>query len=132
MSKERSGLRMSADRNYSMNSKTARTGLWIDPRTKAVILLLCVLSATTAPSMHYEMLLVLFIACFGIACRKVRYSLIGALAYVAIYFITIAALNTHGSVQVMLAAFLGLVHKVYPCGILSGIIISTTRVGEFL
>lgn len=115
-----------------MSGKTVHTGLWIDPRTKAVILLLCVLSATMAPSMHYEMLLVLFIACFGIACRKVRYSLIGALAYAAIYFITIAALNTHGSVQVMLAAFLGLVHKVYPCGILSGIIISTTRVGEFL
>ena len=32
----------------------------------------------------------------------------------------------------MLIAFLGLVHKVYPCGILSGIIISTTKVGEFL
>ena len=37
-----------------------------------------------------------------------------------------------GNVQVMLIAFLGLVHKVYPCGILSGIIISTTKVGEFL
>lgn len=115
-----------------MSGKTVRTGLWIDPRTKVVILLLCVLSATMAPSMRYEMLLVLLIACFGIACRKVRYSVIGALVYAAIYFITIAALNTHGSVQVMLIAFLGLVHKVYPCGILSGIIISTTKVGEFL
>ena len=85
-----------------------------------------------APSMYYEMLLVLFISCFGIACRKVRYSVIGALAYVAICFITFAALKTHGSVQVMLVAFLGLVHKVYPCGFLSGIIISTTKAGEFL
>lgn len=115
-----------------MKGKTEGTGLWIDPRTKIVILFLCVLSATMAPSMGYEMLLVLLICCFGIACRKVRYSIMGALVYTALYFITIAALKTHGSVQVMLVAFLGLVHKVYPCGILSGIIISTTRVGEFL
>ena len=76
-----------------MKGEKVHTGLWIDPRTKVVILLLCVLSATMAPSMHYEMLLVLLIACFGIACRKVRYSIIGALAYVAVYFITIAALK---------------------------------------
>lgn len=124
MSRERRRLRMPVD--------TGRTGFWIDPRTKMVILLLCVLSAAMAPSLHYEVLLVLLITCFGIACRKVRYSIIGALAYAAVYFLTIAALKTHGSVQVMLAAFLGLVHKVYPCGILSGILISTTKVGEFL
>jgi len=115
-----------------MNGRNVRAGLWIDPRTKIAILLLCVLSAIMAPSMRYEMLLVLLIACFGIACREVRYSMIGALVYAAVYFITTAALKTHGSVQVMLVAFLGLVHKVYPCGILSGIIISTTKAGEFL
>lgn len=32
----------------------------------------------------------------------------------------------------MLVAFLGLVHKVYACGMLAGLVISTTRVGEFL
>lgn len=132
MSKKQSGLRISAGWNYSMNVRNVRASLWIDPRTKIAILLLCVLSATMAPSMRYEMLLVLLIACLGIACRKVRYSIIGALVYVAVYFVTIAAWKTHGSVQVMLVAFLGLVHKVYPCGILSGIIISTTKAGEFL
>ena len=115
-----------------MKAEKVRTGLWIDPRTKMVILLLCVLSATMAPSMRYEMVLVIFIACFGIACRRLRYSVTGVLVYVAFYFITIAALKTQGSVQVMLVAFLGLVHKVYPCGFLSGIIISTTKIGEFL
>lgn len=114
-----------------MSSKVSY-GLWIDPRTKALLLLLCVLSATMAPSLLYEMLLVLLVACFGIACRKVRYSIIGAFAYIVIYFITMGVLHLHGSLQVMLIAFLGLVHKVYPCGILSGIIISTTKVGEFL
>ena len=31
-----------------------------------------------------------------------------------------------------LAAFLGLVHKLYPCGMMSGIVISTTHVSEFM
>lgn len=115
-----------------MSRENVHTGLWIDPRTKILLLFLCVLSATMAPSLLYEMLLVLLVACFGIACRKVRYSIAGALAYIVIYFITLGTLQLHGSLQIMLVAFLGLVHKVYPCGILSGIIISTTKVGEFL
>ena len=45
---------------------------------------------------------------------------------------TLATMRLHGSVQVMLVAFFGLVHKVYPCGFLSGIILSTTKIGEFL
>lgn len=32
----------------------------------------------------------------------------------------------------MFVAFLGLVHKVYPCGLLSGIVLSTTKISEFL
>lgn len=32
----------------------------------------------------------------------------------------------------MFVAFLGLVHKVYACGMLAGLVISTTKVGEFL
>lgn len=132
MNKAQKGLRMRDGWNSGMEGEKARTGFWIDPRTKAAILLLCVLSATMAPSMRYELVLVLVIACFGITCRKVRYSVVGALAYSVIYFITIAALKTHGCLQVMLVAFLGLVHKVYPCGFLSGIIISTTRAGEFM
>ncbi len=46
---------------------------------------------------------------------------------------TKAALSGSGTTfQTTLIAFLGLVHKVYPCGFLAGILISTTRVSEFL
>ena len=109
-----------------MSNGEKRRGLWIDPRTKILLLLLCVLSATMAPSLLYEMLVVALVACFGTACGKIRYSIIGIIVYGVFYLLTQAV------VQVMLIAFLGLVHKVYPCGILSGIIISTTKVGEFL
>lgn len=116
-----------------MSNGEKRGGLWIDPRTKILLLLLCVLSATMAPSLLYEMLVVALVACFGIACGKIRYSIIGVIVYGGFYLLTQVVLQMpSGNVQVMLIAFLGLVHKVYPCGILSGIIISTTKVGEFL
>lgn len=38
----------------------------------------------------------------------------------------------HGTWRTMFVAFLGLVHKVYACGLLAGLVISTTKVGEFL
>lgn len=37
-----------------------------------------------------------------------------------------------GALRTMFVAFLGLFHKVYPCGMLSGIVLSTTKVSEFL
>lgn len=115
-----------------MSHETVRLKLWIDPRTKIVLLLLCVLSAAMAPSLLYEMLLVVLAAFFGMACRKVLYSIVAAVSYIVIYFLTMGVLQMHGSLQVMLIAFLGLVHKVYPAGMLAGIIFSTTKVGEFL
>lgn len=115
-----------------MREKSARGGVWFDPRTKIILLILCVLSATMAPSLPYEIVLVLVVALFGIVCGKLRYSLISIAVYIAIYFLTLGAMQLNGTAQAMLVAFLGLVHKVYPCGILAGIIIPTTKVGEFL
>ena len=111
-----------------MSGKKVRSGLWIDPRTKIVLLLLCVLAAAMAPSLFYEILLVGLVAVFGLVSGRIRYALIGMI----VYFLTLATMRLHGSVQVMLVAFFGLVHKVYPCGFLSGIILSTTKIGEFL
>jgi energy-coupling factor transport system permease protein len=107
--------------------------MWFDPRTKFVLLLLCILSATTAPNLAYELGLVALVAFLGLFCGKWRYVFIGGLAYTIVYLLSIAALSyTRGTIRTTLMAFLGLVHKVYPCGFLSGIIISTTKVREFL
>lgn len=115
-----------------MTGGKERRGFWLDPRTKILLLLLCVLSAAMAPSLNYEMALVGLVACYGILCRKTRYSVAAVIIYAAVCFLTDRVLSLHGTLQVMLIAFLGLVHKVYPCGILSGILISNTKVGEFL
>ena len=56
----------------------------------------------------YEMLVVALVACFGIVCGKVRYSIIGVIVYGGFYLLTQAVLQMpSGNVQVMLIAFLG-------------------------
>lgn len=110
-----------------------KRGLCFDPRAKGLLLLLCVLASATAPSLTYELGLVLLIALFGLISGKGRYALGGLMVYTVFYLLTTVALGgTAAPLQVTLIAFLGLVHKVYPCGFLAGIVISTTRVSEFL
>jgi energy-coupling factor transport system permease protein len=114
-------------------SAADRKGVSFDPRVKLICLCLCVLSTVIAPSLLYELGLVALTAVFGALCGRIRYALIAVLGYAAFYALTVAALgNLTGPLRTTLIAFLGLVHKVYPCGMLSGIIISTTKVNEFL
>jgi len=49
-----------------------RFGLQFDPRTKIVLLILCVISAMIVPSLSYENLLVFAITIFGCASGKAR------------------------------------------------------------
>ncbi len=104
-----------------------------DPRAKVFLLIFCILSAMMAPSMTYELGLVAGIGGFGILCGKYKLIMKGMLFYGAMYLATKAVMAmSAGTIQTMLIAFLGLFHKVYPCGMLSGILISTTKVNIFL
>jgi len=107
--------------------------LRLDPRTKLFFILLCVLSATFAPSLYFQFVLVVLIGSLGALCGKWRYALRGILAYGLICAFTIWCMGVlSGTWRSMFVAFLGLVHKVYACGMLAGLVISTTKVGEFL
>lgn len=104
-----------------------------DPRTKVLLLIISMIIATTAPSLSYECALILLIAFMGILCGKVRYSIIGTIVFLALYLFTTLYLgNVTGTAYTMFTAWLSLVFKVYPCGMLAGIAVSTTRVNEFL
>ncbi|MCH3916011.1 MAG: energy-coupling factor transporter transmembrane protein EcfT [Spirochaetia bacterium] len=116
-----------------MNSKTNRKGIWFDPRTKMSILVISVLAASMAPDLPYELGLVLLIALFALLCGRLRMAILGIVGYVIFYFLTEAIYSfPKESTQAVLVAFLGLVHKVYPCGFMGNIIIKTTKVNEFL
>ena len=115
-----------------MSNGEKRGGLWIDRRTRILLLLLCVLSATMALSLLYEMLIVALVACFGIVCGKVRYSIIGVIVYGGFYLLTQSVLHMPlGEVQVIVFLSPGTVDEVYPCGIFLCIIILTAEVGGF-
>lgn len=104
-----------------------------DPRTKIILLVISMFAAVTAPSLYYECILILMIAIFGFLCGRFRYSLIGTGAFMVLYLFTVCYLQDRtGVLYTMFIAWLGLVFKVYPCGMLAGIAVSTTRVSEFL
>ena len=104
-----------------------------DPRTKLALLLCCVLCAMCAPNLTYQFALVVLIGLFAVVSGKVRYAVRGVLAYGLVCLFTSWCMGVlTGTWRTMFVAFLGLLHKVYACGMLAGVVIATTKVGEFL
>ena len=107
--------------------------LRLDPRTKLFLILLCVLSAMLAPNLYFQFALVTLIGLLAALSGKWVYALRGIIAYALICAFTIWCVGLlSGTWRTMFVAFLGLVHKVYACEMLAGLVISTTKVGEFL
>ena len=107
--------------------------LHLDPRTKLFLILLCVLSAVFAPNLYFQFALVALIGLLAAFSGKWQYALRGIVAYALICVFTVWCMGVlTGTWRTMFVAFLGLVHKVYACGMLAGLVISTTKVGEFL
>lgn len=104
-----------------------------DPRTKLALLLICVLSAMFAPNLYFQFALVVLIGIFASVSGKWRFALKGVIAYSMICVFTLWCLGAMtGTWRTMFVAFLGLLHKVYACGMLAGVVISTTKVNEFM
>ena len=105
----------------------------IDPRTKILLMILCVITSMMLPSLEFEGCYVLLIAVFAWMLRKKKYACKGILFYLLIYWFTGWVMgNISGTMRTSFVAFLGLFHKVYPCGFLAGVVLSTTKVNEFL
>lgn len=116
-----------------MKNKTPGNGFRLDPRTKLFLILLCVLSSVFAPSLPYQFALVLLIAGLGMLLEKWAYCIKSVCFYAVICALTVWIMaEMTGTLRTMFVAFLGLFHKVYACGMLAGIILSTTKVSEFL
>ena len=109
-----------------------QTSFIFDPRTKLFLLLLCVIAASVAPSLEYSLGLVLLVGTVGMLCGKRRSALIGIAGYALLYVLTIWAAGMTGTLKTTLLAAFGLFHKVYPCGMMGGLFITSTKVNEFL
>lgn len=105
----------------------------LDPRTKLFLILFCVLCAMFAPNMHFQFALTVLVGFLSALSGKWRYALRGIVIYALICVFTVWSMSVMtGTWKTMFVAFLGLVHKVYACGMLAGLVICTTKVGEFL
>ena len=115
-----------------MMGNTVQKGLWLDPRAKLFLILMCVLCSMFAPSFRISCTCPAD-CCIGSALRKVEIFHKRGLLYAVVCVLTVwimAAMT--GTLRTMFVAFLGLYHKVYACGMLAGIVLSTTKVSEFL
>ena len=72
-----------------MGGASSRRGLWLDPRTKILLLLFCILSAMMAPSLFYELGLVVLIGLLGVCFGKWKYAWKGVLFYALIVLLTL-------------------------------------------
>ena len=113
--------------------KSANQNFWLDPRTKLLLLLICVITAMISPSLGYNCGLVALIMALGIASGRARSVLLGTIGYMVLVALSLYALNAEpGTMITTMLAFLGLLHKIFPCSMLSGVIVPTTKVSEFL
>ena len=93
---------------------------------------MCVLASMVAPSLGYQFILVLLIALLGVLFGKWKYAVNAVCFYAVICVLTVWIMTEMtGTLRTMFVAFLGLFHKVYACGMLAGIVLSTTKVSEF-
>lgn len=116
-----------------MMAEKEQKGLWLDPRTKLLLIFICVLASMSAPSLVYQLNMVFLTGILGICFGKWRYAVKSAVFYGIVYLFTVWTMgNMSGTMRTMFVAFLGLFHKVYACGMLSGIVLTTTKVSEFL
>lgn len=94
---------------------------------------MCVLSSMFAPSLAYQFVLVMLIAVLGAFFGKWKYVIKAVCFYAVICALTVWIMaEMTGTLRTMFIAFLGLFHKVYACGTLAGIVLTTTKVNEFL
>lgn len=110
-----------------------KLNLHFNPCTKIVLLFLCIVISSLLPSIEYELIFVSIIALFSIINKKIKFAFGSLLIYLLVFIVSVLTVK-YGSntVRSLVMPFLGLVHKVYPVCMLSTLILSTTKVGEFL
>lgn len=105
----------------------------LDPRTKLICLILIVIGTMFFPSLAWECIWILLISILGIAGGNAKRSILWGIIYFLSYigwelFIRSGTTISHTAVL----AWLSLVFKVFPCCMMSGMIIKTTQINDFL
>ena len=105
----------------------------LDPRTKLALLFVWALAVLFSPGLPFEAGMMALAVVFGALCGKMRLSIAMFALYCAAMGIAIALAQVNlGIFSTLFNSFFLLVRKVFPCGLLAAIIVSTTQVNEFM
>ena len=72
-----------------MSGERQKKGLWLDPRAKLFLILICVLASMFAPSLAYQFALVVLIAILGTFFGKWKYVIKAVCFYAVICVLTV-------------------------------------------
>ena len=105
-----------------------------DPRAGLALLLLWALAVFFSPGLWFEALMMLLVVAFGVAAGEgapLRSAMLALYAVAMACMLAVSQLDA-GVLKTMLSSFFLLLRKVFPCGLLAAVVVSTTHVNEFM
>lgn len=116
-----------------LQTKDTLATLYLDPRTKLYLLIVGNVALFLAPSLLYEIALVVCVVILGILVGAKRFTVRMAAVYAGMVVLHIIGTNyLTGTLQIAIVTFTVFIRKIFPCAMLGGILVSTTRVNEFM
>ena len=116
-----------------LQTKDTLATLHLDPRTKLYLLIVGNVALFLAPSLLYEIALVVCVVILGVLVGAKRFTVRMAAIYAGMVVLHIIGTNyLTGTLQIAIVTFTVFIRKIFPCAMLGGILVSTTRVNEFM
>lgn len=117
----------------ALQTKAHLPGLHLDPRTKLYLLFVGTVNLFLAPTLSYEIALVICAAIFGLVCGAARFTV--KMTGIYAFLVILNLIGTYwltGWVQIAIVTFTFYIRKIFPCAMMGGILVGTTRVNEFM
>ncbi|EKS4342632.1 energy-coupling factor transporter transmembrane component T [Clostridium sporogenes] len=120
--------------NYiTLENKGEKGVLKIDPRTKIILMILGNVAIFLAFSIQIKMSLIIFYLIFGFLCGAYKSPIKISLGYFGLILVEyLAGKYLRGTLALMIITFSQFVKMILPCALLASIMISTTKVSEFM
>ncbi|EPY2306216.1 energy-coupling factor transporter transmembrane component T [Clostridium sporogenes] len=120
--------------NYiSVENKGEKGVLKIDPRTKIILMILGNVAIFLAFSIQIKISLIIFYLIFGFLCGAYKSPIKISLGYFGLILVEyLGGKYLSGTLALMIITFSQFVKMILPCALLASIMISTTKVSEFM
>ncbi|ENK0837981.1 energy-coupling factor transporter transmembrane protein EcfT [Clostridium botulinum] len=120
--------------NYiAVENKGEKGVLKIDPRTKIILMILGNVAIFLAFSIQIKISLIIFYLIFGFLCGAYKSPIKISLGYFGLILVEyLGGKYLSGTLALMIITFSQFVKMILPCALLASIMISTTKVSEFM